>query len=158
MINIITLRNKQSIKNEYKHLNYIEYPWMLFDDVSALLYKSGDSKEIERVIKEVEGCEMEENQTMFISKFNGVPLKLSFLSTGSQVVLCIYYLIKLDMAKEKIIDITDCGANAIEYIIKHYNKYDLTLFLGHYELYEDKKYTFLVNGKQVEHLDAILEK
>lgn len=151
MINIITLKNRETINTTYKHIKYMEFPWSIFNIVSSALYKYGENKEVCRVIQEVEGCGTI-NEKTFISKFNGVPLQLLSLSTGSQVILCIYYLIKLDKAKDKIIDITDCGSNAIKYILKYYGNYDLTLYLGHYELYKDMECNFLINGVPATHL------
>lgn len=151
MIHIITPKNKDIMCGQ---TNYIEFVWKLFNVASNYLYQSGDQHEVERVIHEVEECETI-NNTMFKSKFNGVPLKLSLLSTGSQVILCIYYLIKTEQTAGKMIDITDCGSNAIKYILKYYNEYDLTLYLGHSDLYQDMECEYKLNNEIVYNLYAI---
>lgn len=157
MIDIITRSNKGLLETKYKHLQYVEYPWKLFDEVSSLMYKSGESGELERVIADVEGCGTLPEQNMFLSKFNGMPLRLSSLSTGSQVVLCIYYLAKRNAVSDKVIDITDCGGNAIEYMLKNYNDFDLTMYLGHTELSSNEELTFKVNGEVKKGVYSIME-
>ncbi|MCM1222064.1 MAG: DUF4869 domain-containing protein [Lachnospiraceae bacterium] len=156
MINIINYKNRQAINTEYKHLKYIDCPWSIFNIVSSALYTNGDAQEVTNIIQQVEGCELI-NSENFKSKFNGVPLKISSLSTGSQVILCLYYLIKNNQIQDKVINITDCGNNAIKYILQHYNKYNITLYLGHYEIYGDIECNYLLNGKPVDHLYAIGE-
>lgn len=106
----------------------------------------------------IDGCEIVENQDnpIFISKFNGVPLKLSYSSEGAQIVLYLQYLIFNDSYKDKVVDITNCGGNAIKFILKYFNGYDLTLCLRHNQLGLDMECTFIVNGKEVSSLMEIL--
>lgn len=122
------------------------------------LYKNGKFIEVERALKEIDGCEIVENQDnpIFISKFNGVPLRISYSSEGAQIVLYLQYLIFNDSYKDKVVDITNCGGNAIKFILKYFNGYDLTLCLRHNQLGLDMECTFIVNGKEVSSLKEIL--
>lgn len=156
MINIISKDRVEDIKDKYGNMVYIEFPWQLFYNASKVLNQLGEYEEIERVIREVEGCEPLPGK-QFRSKFNGETLGISELSTGSKVVICIYYLIKIDMVQNRIIDITDCGSNAIKYILTHYNESELNLFLGHEDLRDDFACEFMLNGNMAHRLFEISE-
>ena len=146
MINIISLSNSRYVDEHIE--DYMESPYEIFGSVLDALGKDGYAEEVRRVIHEVEGCELvcDSNVTQFRSKFDGTPLGLTYLSTGSQVVLCIYYMIKNGYTEDRIINIVDCGKNAIEYILRHYSDSDLTLYLGHYDI-GHMECKFMLNGE-----------
>lgn len=158
MINIITKSYSHDIKNKYSDKKLVSYPWLYFDEVCEYLYKNSKFIEVERALKEIDGCEIVENQDnpIFISKFNGVPLRLSYSSEGAQIVLYLQYLIFTNSYKDKVVDITNCGGNAIKFILKYFNDYDLTLCLRHNQLGLDMECTFMANGEEVSSLREIL--
>lgn len=149
MISIISMGNRYN--NECsKNKKYIEFIDETVYNSSKNLFKIGEYPEIEKIIREVEGGEPI-SEGMFKSKFNESPLGYDALSSGSKVIIGIYNLIKTDRFQDKVIDITDCGFNAIRYIIDNYSDYDLTLYLGHMNLSPDftAKEAFLLDGVAV---------
>lgn len=157
MIEIITKLQKHLLDTKYKDYKLIKYPETQFLDVSSILYKKGEGVEVGRILEEVEGCGYISRGNMMESKFNGVPLQLSCMSTGSKIITCIYYMAETGKAKDKIFDITECGNNAINYVLKHYSKYDLKLYLGHNCVYGDTEDEFIVDRRKTNDLSSIFK-
>ena len=65
------------------------------------------------------------------------------------------YSIKVEKYKDEIINITGCGENAIEYILKNYKDYNLKLFLGHYEIPLGVESKFKLNGKEYSNTNEV---
>lgn len=157
MINIIPKSHKHLMKTEYANYKVIDYPELLFKQVSSLLYKKGDSKEVEKILKEIDGCTYLGSDNLMVSKFNGVPLQLSYMSTGGQIALCIYYLCTIGDIDNKIFNVSSCGNNVIHYIIDNYSNYNLTFYLGHTRVFGSVNNRFLVNGRQTNKLADIFK-
>ncbi len=153
MINIITKRDLlMQMLNTNKSVKYIKLPFKRYETVIA--YEGGISKEIANIIKTIDGCEIVDEGIN--SKFTKTPISLDKLSEGSKTVIYVYYRTKV-VNKSEIINITDCGSNAIEYILKNYANKDLTLYLGHLEFPEGIDCKFSINNSIVNNTNEIFE-
>jgi len=154
MINVII--NKELLDKkleEEKEYRFIRLPFKRYETVIA--YEGGISKEIKNIIETIEECSVDKDGNVE-SKFTHTPIGLDKLSEGSKTVIYVYYRTKVEKEKE-IINITDCGPNAIEYILKNYQNSNLTLYLGHLELPKDVVCRFQINGETVNSTNEIFE-
>lgn len=140
MINIIKSNKllKNKIDNGYK---YISQPFKKFSTIIA--YEDGISKEIEQIISEVDSCKI--SGMNIISKFTDTPIELGKVSDGCKTVVYVYFCTSLLASDNEIIDITECGPNAIRYILEHYGNKDATLYLSHSEFPDDVNVSFYIN-------------
>lgn len=144
MIEIITSKYEYKIAEVKDKYTYIKFPEDYLEDI---IYKEGGiSEQLKEIIRIIENTEVTEAGDL-ISKFTNKPIGISYLSEGSKIVIYIYYSIKTGRYKKEIIDITGCGENAIEYILRNYENYNLKLFLGHYEIPLNIKCRFKMNSK-----------
>lgn len=134
-------------------MKYIRFPYKRYETVIA--YEGGISKEVANIINSIEECALDTDGNMK-SKFTNTPISLDRLSEGSKTVIYVYYRTILEKVNE-IINITDCGPNAIEYILKNYSDKNLTLYLGHLEFPFDIKCTFKINNIIVKNINEIFE-
>ena len=130
MLNLII--NKDILDNRLKdgNLRYIKSPYDRFS--SVVLYENGISEGLKHIISNIENCEVNEAGDIK-SKFTGRFIGQDKISDGCKTAAYVYYRTKV-LNKDEIINITDCGPNAIEYIIKEYSEYDIVLYLGHLEI------------------------
>lgn len=147
MISITFMRDLDKLDSSKRYIEFLaENIYISSKD----LFRLGEYAEIERIIRDVEKCEPV-SQGIFKSKFNGMILGYDALSSGSKTIIGLFDLIKNDEVSDKIIDITDCGFNAIKYILNNYGSYNLNLYLGHTNVSVDDKFKdrFLLNGECV---------
>ncbi len=132
MINILKNREilQKRINNGYK---YVECPFKRLNTVIS--YEGTISDNIRVIVKEIEECEIEDNN--LISKFTGAPIELNKLSDGCKTAIYVYFRAILKPNKHEIINITECGPNAIKYILENYRDRQLNLYLGHWEVSTD---------------------
>lgn len=145
MLEIITSKYEYKIEELKGKCNYIKYPETYLEEI--IFKENGISDELKEIIKVIENTDVTEAGDL-ISKFTYKPIGISNLSEGCKIVIYIYYSIKVEKYKNEIINITGCGENAIEYILKNYKDYNLKLFLGHYEIPLGVESKFKLNGKE----------
>lgn len=153
MINIILNSDMLTEMLQDENVKYVRLPFKRYETVIA--YEGGISKNIEDIIHFIEECDFD-NDKRLISKFTNTPIGLESLSEGCKTTIYVYYRTK-KINKNEIINITDCGPNAIEYILNNFNDSDLTLYLGHLEIPDDVKCTFKLNGKVMNNTSEIFE-
>lgn len=152
MINILT---KSNLLEELLsgNMKYIRTPFKRYETVIA--YEGGISEEIKDIIVNIDECMLDGNGVLY-SKFTKTPIGIDKLSDGSKTTIYVYFRTKVPNENE-IINITECGSNAIEYILKNYNDSDLTLYLGHLEFPMDLECTFKVNNNLVVNTNDIFK-
>lgn len=153
MINLITNKDfLDKLLTGNNNLKFIRLPYKRYETVIA--YTGGINADIEKIINDIEQCDADRDTNNFQSKFTNTPLGLDSLSEGSKTTIYVYYRTKVTNNSE-IINITSCGPNAIEYILKNYSEADLTLFLGHFEIPRNLKCKFKLNGEVINSTDDI---
>lgn len=154
MINIIINEDVlEDILNRNNNLRFIRLPFQRYNTVIAS--ERGISKGIENIINVIEECTVNKAGDIK-SKFTDTYIGLDKLSDGSKTVIYVYYRTKV-VNKNEIINITECGPNAIEYILKNYSNSDLTLYLGHLEIPRNLECTFKINGDIINNTNEIFE-
>mgnify|MGYP003300805448 CR=1 FL=1 len=152
MINII-INSDILAELQKQGYHFTRTPYKKYETVIA---KEGRlSEEITKIIKDVENCHLDNNGNV-ISKFTNTPISLNSISEGSKTIIYVYFRTKLPQINE-IINITSCGPNAIEYILKNYNHYNLTLYLGHLEFPNDLIVDFKLNNTLIHSTNDIFE-
>lgn len=152
MINIIT---KSDLLEELlsENVKYIRTPFKRYETVIA--YEGGISEDIKDIIVNIDECALDDNGVIY-SKFTKTPIGMDKLSNGCKTTIYVYFRTKV-LNENEIINITECGSNAIEYILKKYNDSDLTLYLGHLEFPMGLRCTFKVNGNLIMNTDDIFK-
>lgn len=152
MINIITkIELLEHMIKENKSLRYVKFPYKRCETVIA--YEGGISSEIVNIVNSIDECKLDAEGNIE-SKFTNTAISLDKLSDGSKTVIYVYYRTIVEKSNE-IINITDCGPNAIEYILKNYSDKNLILYLGHLELPMNIKCKFKINNDIVENTNEI---
>lgn len=141
MINILINRDLLKDFIDTKTYSYVEFPFRRCETVIAF---KGITDEIKNIINTIDGCKLDEANNV-ISKFTNTPISMDNISDGAKTAIYVYFRTQV-LSDKEIIDITNCGPNAIEYILKNYSKADLTLFLGHLEIPEGITCDFKLNG------------
>ena len=130
MINIITkIELLEHMIKENKSLRYVRFPYKRCETVIA--YEGGISSEIVNIVNSIDECKLDAEGNME-SKFTNTAISLDKLSDGSKTVIYVYYRTIVEKSNE-IINITDCGPNAIEYILKNYSDKNLILYYIFYQ-------------------------
>lgn len=154
MINIITKSDLlQQMLRKNKKLKFVKLPFKRYETV--LNYEGGISKEVLDIITIIEESKIDSDGNLE-SKFSNTPISLNELSDGSKTVMYIYYRTKVRNENE-IINITECGPNAIEYILKKYSDADLNLYLEHLEFPANVNCNFKINNNIVSNTNEIFE-
>ena len=155
MINIVINKDiLNDLLDNNSNLKFIRLPYKRYETVIA--YAGGINTDIEKIIASIEQCVADKESNNFQSKFTNTPLGLDSLSEGSKTAIYVYYRTKI-VNKYEIINITSCGPNAIEYILKNYSDAELTLFLGHLEFPKNINVQFKLNGVIINNTNEIFE-
>lgn len=96
-------------------------------------------------IEKVEQCNIDTNGNL-ISKFTNTPLSISKMSDGCKTIIYIAYTIKKSNNSRELINITECGANAIKYILENFKDNELYLYLGHWQIPKNININFEFNS------------
>ena len=140
MINILINRDLLKDLITTKGYTYVEFPFRRYETVIAF---KGITNEIKNIINTIDGCVLDETNNV-ISKFTNTPISMDSISDGAKTAIYVYFRTQV-FSEREIIDITNCGPNAIEYILKNYSEADLTLFLGHLEIPQGISCKFKLN-------------
>lgn len=120
-------------------------PYKMFNSVLKL--EGGISERISDIIYKIDNCKLTENG-MVISKFTHVPIEITHISDGAKTVAYVMECCKMGYVEE-IINITSCGPNAIKYILENFSNYNLTLYLGHFDIPENISCNIEFNHKKI---------
>ncbi len=149
---MITIINDLSILKN-RDLRYVKTPYKRIDTVIAYEKNKYLSDNIKDIIRGVDSCNTEGGN--LISKFTNTPIQLGKLSDGCKTVIYVYFRARLVPNSNELIDITSCGPNAIEYILKNYSDTDLKLYLNHWEFPKDVKAKFIFNKEIIENTNEL---
>lgn len=140
---VITIINKPELRDdmlqhEYK---YIIAPYSRFNTVIA--YENKISDAVRNMALDIDGCKIADNN--LISKFTHTPIELNKLSDGCKTAIYVYFRALVIPNNKEIINIAECGANAIKYILEHFGNSDVVLYLNHWEIPGDVEMVFRLN-------------
>jgi hypothetical protein len=150
MLKIIT---KNSIVRQLLDQGYtkVETPFNRCKNI--IRYEKGISDTVKDIIEKVDGCKVEGANV--ISKFTKSPIGVDDISDGAKTCIYVYFRTKLLPNNKEIINITECGPNAIEYILKNFSESDLNLVIYHYYLPSHVRVKFKFNNEVFNDTDEV---
>ena len=110
---------------------FIDFPYDKLETILAI--ENGFKEYMLNAVKEVEQCNIDDNGNL-ISKFTNTPLSISKMSDGCKTIIYIAYKVDKNQSSNELINITECGPNAIKYILENFKNCDLYLFLDHWQI------------------------
>lgn len=140
-------------KPTIKDKKFIDFP---YDKLEAILaIENGFKGYMLDAIKEVEQCDIDMNGNL-ISKFTNTPLSISKMSDGCKTIIYVAYTIEKNINSKELINITECGANAIKYILENFKDSDLYLYLEHWQIPKNVKVKFKFNDVQYSNTNDLI--
>lgn len=122
-----------------------DFPWNNYFE-SQKVTKYFDDSDIE-IVEDIEQTSLLNNSTIQ-GKFSDMPIGVGELSEGCKTVLCINHAIKTGMVNKYVFNITSCGGNAVDYLVKILAKNtDIFVIIEHTDLGYFENCSVEVNGK-----------
>ena len=159
MLNLITDSSILEQIQQNSNIKYIQNPDKQFDDIIDDIIKTEQADEKSRsamnylaeIASKIDKSPLTKSGTHIISKFTHQPVSVKYLSTGAKTAFICY--ITGENHSSDIVNLTGCGGNATEFIIRTLQDKDINLFIQHYELPLSKGYKIQINGGVVKELD-----
>jgi hypothetical protein len=151
MIKIFTSAEaiNQLVKQGYQRIEILSDKYR-----TVVSYEEGMSDGVKNIIETIDGCKVE--GANIISKFTNVPIGIDAISDGAKTCIYVYFRARVVPDPKEIINITECGPNAIEYILKNFSDSDLTLMLYHYNIPSHTEVEIIFDNVLIHNTDEIL--
>ncbi len=109
---MLKLFNINTIPNDKE---YIQVPWDSYF-LNKKVTKYLDDTDT-KIVESVENTALINNETIH-GKFSDMPIGIGCMSEGCKTLLCINHAIKMNTVNQYLFNITACGGNAVEYLVK----------------------------------------
>lgn len=133
---------------------FVDFPYDKLETILAI--ENGFKGYMLDVIKKVEQCSIDSNGNL-ISKFTNTPLSISKMSDGCKTIIYIAYAVEKSENSKELINITECGPNAIKYIFEKFKDYDLYLYLEHWQIPRDVDVNFMFNDIEYSNTSVLMK-